>query len=81
MVNHKSVTREGPVLDHTAPHHTWMASTFDPSHDVIPNWPRSFTVNAFPARGGLDTRIKRGKRVCPVTPNAWKTSFDRSNSL
>jgi site-specific recombinase XerC len=59
MVNHKSARRESPVLDHTASHQTWMASTFDPSHDVIPNWPRSFTVNAFPALGKEAGRERR----------------------
>jgi site-specific recombinase XerC len=28
-----------------------MARTFDPSHDVIPNSPKSFTTNTFPSRG------------------------------
>jgi site-specific recombinase XerC len=51
MGNHKSLTRESHLPQVTASHQTWMATTFDPSHNVIPNWPRSFTVNTFPTRG------------------------------
>ena len=58
MGNHKSLTRENPLPHPTASHQTWMTSTFDPSHDVIPNWPRSFTVNTFPS-GGKDTGRER----------------------
>jgi hypothetical protein len=50
MGNHKELTRESPLPHPTASRQTWMASTFDPSHDVIPNWPRSFTVSTFPSR-------------------------------
>src|SRR5579864_4537309 len=51
MSNHKSLARETPLPHPTASHPTWRGSTFDPSHDVIPNWPRSFTVNTLPSRG------------------------------
>lgn len=59
MGNHKSLTRESPPPHPTASQQTWMASTFNPSHSVIPNWPRSFTVNTFPTRekeGGRERR-------------------------
>ena len=59
MGNHKSLIREIPFPHPTASHQTWKASTFDPSHDVIPNWPRSFTVNAFPSRGKERGRERR----------------------
>jgi site-specific recombinase XerC len=36
-----------------------MASTFDASHDLIPNWPKSFTVNSFPSRGKDGVRERR----------------------
>jgi site-specific recombinase XerC len=51
MSNHKSLARETPLPRPTASHPTWRGSTFDPSHDVIPNWTRSFTVNTLPSRG------------------------------
>ncbi len=60
MRNHKSLTPESSLPHPTASHQTWMASTFDASNDVIPNRPRSFTVNTFPSRakeGGGERRI------------------------
>jgi site-specific recombinase XerC len=59
MGNHKSLTRESSLPDPMASHQTWMASTFDPSRNVIPNWPRSFTVNTFPSRGREGARERR----------------------
>ena len=59
MGNHKTTVRESPLPHSAASHLTWMASTFDPSHDVIPNWPSSFTVNTFPSRGKEGERERR----------------------
>jgi site-specific recombinase XerC len=36
-----------------------MASTFDPTHNVMPNWPRSFTVNTFPSPGNEGGQERR----------------------